>query len=117
MRETLTDDEVAGLKRGDKVLALYMRGSCVEWAEVEVVAARLDGVRSYNRGHALVRRVGLSKTGGRFPCVVRFGDELRDLPPDLPPAPANVYADWLEDHGHPEAAAALRAAFPLGDAP
>jgi hypothetical protein len=40
-------------------------------------------------------------------------ESVRFAPPPLLPGPANVYADWLEDHGHPKAAQLLREAFPL----
>lgn len=40
---------------------------------------------------------------------------LARVSPALDPLPANVYADWLEEHGEGAAAAKLRAAFPLDD--
>lgn len=48
--------------------------------------------------------------------MVKSLSNLLSLPPKSPPADplsANVYADWLEENNYPEAAAALRKAFPL----
>jgi hypothetical protein len=65
------------------------------------------------RGAVCVRRVGHTARGERYPR--KWVDPLFLSPArDLDPAPANVYADWLEDHGEHRAARLLRAAFPLG---
>jgi hypothetical protein len=40
-------------------------------------------------------------------------DHVRTLPGPARRLEANVMADWLEEHGYPEASEALRKAFPL----
>jgi uncharacterized protein (TIGR02996 family) len=45
---------------------------------------------------------------------VRLLDEIRQRPDD--PAPRTVYADWCEEHGHPERAAFLRQQLAVAEA-
>jgi hypothetical protein len=54
--------------------------------------------------------MGGSATFGACPACLRRAYLLALQEPDR----ANVYADFLLDEGFPEAAAALRKAFPLG---
>ncbi len=110
MRKTLTRDETQALEAGDHVMAEYARGW--EPAVVRHPAVLAGGVCPT----VWVCPVARGVNGRARPLARRWPHQLCALS-DLPPATANVYADWLEDHGHPEAAAALRAAFPLGDAP
>lgn len=102
------------------------RGETVEWAPDgrtwRLVVVRGWGLDGWGldecRGVMVqVQRQGVNpKTGWPFPSYHTPPCRLRRRP-DLPPAPANVYADWLEDHGQHEAARMLREAFPLGDSP
>ncbi len=59
----------------------------------------------------LTRRVGRTSDGRRYGVLLARADTVR---PTVDHAGANVFADWLEDNNFPEAAAALRRAFPLG---
>lgn len=49
---------------------------------------------------------------GRLPQVLRFYTEI-ELPSNPDIETANVFADWLEDRGHLEAAQELRRGFPI----
>jgi len=62
-----------------------------------------------------LRRPGLTPGGKNRAWFSGHVERFRVVGrPPPPPAPANVYADWLEEHGEPAAAAKLRLAFPLG---
>lgn len=51
------------------------------------------------------------------PQMSRYPGELRPVTdrPSSDPLSANIYADWLEENDFPEAAAALRKAFPFSE--
>jgi FAD/FMN-containing dehydrogenase len=105
----MTDEQAARLREGDTVLAL-VRG---EWRPEQVVYIKTWG-RKRVVTFVRTRQPGLTPSG-------RLRELLRRLPRDLchshdyAPEPANVYADFLEEHGHPEAADLLRKSFPLAD--
>lgn len=59
-----------------------------------------------------VRPEGVTKLGRRRPSLLVFLEEITPLEP-FDRTTANVFADWLEENGEPEAAAKLRKAFPI----
>ena len=59
----------------------------------------------------LLRRVGKTRSGFRYPPTRRWPRDLR--PAVCDPLSATVHADWLEENGEAQAAAKLRKAFPL----
>jgi hypothetical protein len=85
---------------------------------------RVYKIDSHRRGRRGVRvwvgdGLGTSQTtSGRkrhaLPNLPASRVRLPAALPPLDPLPANVYADWLEEHGEHRAAALLREAFPLG---
>jgi hypothetical protein len=105
----MTLEEAFSLRRGD-VVETRITGSR-GWLPVEVVGF---GYRSNRVADVLVkvRRPGRMASGRIFPSFWRAPLSLR-RPDRLDPVPANVYADWLEEHGFSAAAAALRKEFPL----
>lgn len=104
----MTYGEVRLLKRGDAVET-----------RIDGKMVRVEYVYHYGPDHptwpglAFLRRPGRDRAGREFPMIRRGYEDLRPSPESLDPAPANVYADWLEDHGEYKAAAMLRKAFPL----
>lgn len=106
----MTRDEALKLKDGDAVLARYgsawlpaiVRGE--PW--LDTYSQRAHGAWTW------VARPGKSRNGKAYPEIMRHESGLRPAPPA---GTANVYADFLDDAGHHEAAALLREAFPLGD--
>jgi hypothetical protein len=114
----VTDEESLTLKRGERL----------EWRTLlggRRVPVLVISVRDYNKRRGwppstLVRcrdagpRGDGRKENGRLIYTRIVNPSRLHRPRDLPPAAANVYADWLEDNGEPAAAAKLRAAFPLG---
>lgn len=106
----MTAEEAMRLREGQPVQARYSDG----W-KAAVVVGEPWGIFSPHGKivRCRVRREGTTVNGQRLPARARPQEHIRLVPP--PPAPANIYADWLEDHGHPAAAQALREAFPLGD--
>jgi hypothetical protein len=111
----VTDEEVKALTVGQKVFAHYVTQG---WVPCVVVMTFGEYERKYRHyGEVPVVAVRRADLGGE-PLQGRrrkTGEDLRHPPegPDI--VRANVYADFLDDHGHPEAAALLRQAFPLGD--
>jgi hypothetical protein len=107
----LSVEEFYALREGDRLEAKYADG----WHLVVVVRPPVVGK------NARVRRVGRCKgvpddpEGRNYPRKLRQRRQLRRADGGHAHFPANVYADWLDDHDHPEAAKALRAAFPLDD--
>jgi hypothetical protein len=102
----MTDAEALRLKPGDPLVGV-ISGRLAVLEAVHVLHHEAGG-----RPLLSVRRVGKTAGGYRFPPVLRPADELQRMP--KPNAPAfHVAADWLEEHGHAEAAAHLRRAFPL----
>jgi hypothetical protein len=120
----MTDEEAQGLKEGDEVEVLLRGGPRKgRWVRARVLYARdyrgLKDLPSARR-HVCVRVK--ATTGTPTPPGVRiishrsFESPRVRLPlTRLDPVPANVYSDWLEEHGHAEAAGLLRKAFPLAD--
>jgi hypothetical protein len=104
---TVTDDEALRLEPGDRLVGV-ISGRLAVVEMVEVYPAGL--------GHNIVtRRTGKTAAGHKFPPVVRRSKFYQRLP--QPDAPAfHVAADWLDEQGFPEAAMALRRAFPLNGA-
>jgi hypothetical protein len=104
---TVTDDEALKLQPGDPLVGV-ISGRLAVVEMVEVYPAGL--------GHNIVtRRIGKTAAGHKFPPVVRRSKFYQRLP--RPDAPAfHVAADWLDENGHPAAAAHLRRAFPLDGA-
>ncbi len=81
----------------------------VQDRETRVVILDVRGVRvSEERSYFLLRCRRVGTTRGR--AIDRFLSQVR---PTGDTVTANVFSDWLEDNGFPEAGAALRAAFPL----
>lgn len=107
----MTRDEALKLKDGDYVEALISG----RWRLARVEYGRHDG-GLFIAGMAdclYARRVGKTAAGRRFPRVMVWITDIRAT--EYRPEPANVFADFLDDAGHHEAAALLREAFPLGD--
>jgi uncharacterized protein (TIGR02996 family) len=104
----VTAEEAAALKPGDVVECRRDGG----WARVRVEEGWGPAYPEY-RGAVCVRRVGRTARGDRYPRAW-VNPALLSRARDLDPAPANVFADWLDDHGEHSAARLLRAAFPLG---
>lgn len=120
---TMTDVEVGAwldtLRKGD--LIEYRRSDGV-WITVVLID---DPQRSPYTGAVVrfcARPLGNNRRGHKLPCtsIMPYSwarGRIRPLP-DAPPQDrvrANVFADWLEEHGFTEAGAALRGAFPLID--
>lgn len=105
----MTTMEAAMLKPGDRVLVSSRNPHFAT-----VLRVGHSSMTPLYASWVIVRRVGHDKLGRRF------GISERD-PHDLSHAPtgdalsANVYADWLEEHGESRAAAKLRSAFPIDD--
>ena len=110
----MTDEECLNLKFRDKVLVRI--GHKVVKAEVIRSYGRItEGVNITLNGYttgASVRRIGLSATGRPFPKVRRFARDMK-LVGGPQSVTANVFADFLEDRGHVEAAELLRKEFPI----
>lgn len=118
---TMTDVEVGAwldtLRKGD--LIEYRRSDGV-WITVALID---DPQRSPYTGAVAcfyARPLGNNRRGHKLPCTLiapYSWARVRVRPlPDAPPQDrvrANVFADWLEEHGFTEAGAALRGAFPL----
>lgn len=96
--------------------------------ETEIGGTRVEAVvvRPYRAsptrpgGVLHVARAGLWGKGlrpdfVRYPSVIREPRQLYRRSRKLDSLPANVYADWLDEHGESRAAAKLRVAFPLDD--
>lgn len=98
----LTAGEVQALAPGEIVEVTARIASKKHWRKGTVVRVSL--------GSAVVSLFGRARNGRRLADVWRDWGHIR-WPID--PVPANIYADFLEDHGFPEAAAKLREAFPL----
>lgn len=62
-----------------------------------------------------VQRLGKDRSGKAYPWVVRTPEHLRRPDRGYDHVVANVYADFLEEHGHTQAADLLRQYFPLHD--
>jgi hypothetical protein len=106
----VTPEEAGALEVGAVV-------ECRRPGSAERVRVRVEDTTGYpypgGRVRLCVRRVGHTERGDRYPR--KWVDPLFLSPArDLDPAPANVFADWLDDHGEHSAARLLRAAFPLG---
>jgi hypothetical protein len=106
----MTDAEVRALKSGQQVEARYESG----WRSVVIVEVCEQPWNGFRPLVALVRRGGLTPSGCLYPTLYLWSDSLR-LPQHLDPVPANIYADWLDEHGEYRAATMLREAFPLAD--
>ena len=101
----MTAEEVLKLKPGDLVLTNYHNERDVT---VQVVYAFVNGNLVY------VRRQGKGQNGRLFPQLFRRNHELEHYTKPVPDHLfANVQADYLDELGHYEAAAALRKKFPL----
>lgn len=101
----LTTQEQASLEVGH--IVCYWHATIKGWIKGKVIQCH------HNWGVVpciSFRRLGTDKIGRRYKSILVQCTHLA-LPID--PEPANVYADWLEDHNEPEAAAKLRQAFPL----
>lgn len=108
----MTREEAMALKIGDVVEAklsgkwVKARVSGDAWIDpnerLEFLATKLK-----------VRRPGVDAGGRPHGSWTKTANEVRLLA-YLEPAAANVYADWLEEHGELRAAQKLREAFPLG---
>jgi hypothetical protein len=112
----MTEEEARALKPGDRVEIGDRRLFCPGLPR----AARVTGFAANERGELCVRirrdgpsGDGLTPSGKVRQPEVFHHSYLRRLPA-LPPIPANVYADWLDEQGEHRAAALLREAFPLG---
>jgi hypothetical protein len=103
----MTQEEEARLKVGDRVEALYQSFRMKrrkQWRLVEIIA-----IHSIPMAPKILRFTVRPLTSPRR-LVRRYKQHLR-------PAPdcerAHVYADYLEEEGYADAAAALRKRFPL----
>lgn len=96
-------DEFMALRPGDPIVF----ATAGRLAKGTVVEAPEQG-----KGTVRVRRDGFVRAGWKYPSIIR---NLNQVWPQTVPDPlsANVYADWLEEHGEEKAAEMLRAAFPL----
>ena len=109
----MTEHKARRLKLGDRI-EVFHRGSRRP-AQPGCVTG--FGTNDEGEFNIRVRLDGLHGNGLTRSGRVRQADwyhyvHLR-LPTVLDPLPANVYADFLEEHGFPDAAVALREAFPL----
>jgi hypothetical protein len=106
----MTNAEVRALKPGQQVEARYESG----WRSVVIVEVREQPWDGYRPLVVLARRGGLTSKGHLYPTWY-FGPDSVRPPQHLDPVPANIYADFLDEHGEHRAAAMLREAFPLAD--
>lgn len=98
----MTDEEARALKVGDRVLTRVC-------GKTRVVV--VEDIVTFGTRHLWfqVRRPGRDRRGRRYEPLSRIPRYLT-APDD---GTGHVYADFLEEHGFPEAAAALRGAFPM----
>jgi uncharacterized protein (TIGR02996 family) len=118
----MTEEEALRLKPGDTVLVKSRSGyrkAPIDQEQDEAIARLMASVfgQTAVREKRLVLYVAirwpeLRPNGRRFPPQRRYSEALRHAPE---PIAANVYADFLEENGHPEAADLLRKHFPLAD--
>jgi hypothetical protein len=104
----MTDAEALALKQGDTVIAEFGR----RWFPAIVSRVVVWDFGTIVQVRVWVRKPGKTKGNARYGSFKREPDQLRHAPE---PVAANVYADFLEENGHPEAAALLRKSFPLAD--
>src|SRR3954468_3260071 len=112
----MTDEEALALKEGGRVEALYGR----RWFVADVLAvcdwrSTVRGLCPFGGSRPItiaVRKTGRGKGGRCLSSCHKTPAELRG-PRILSTASANVYADWLDEHGEQMAAHKLRRAFPL----
>jgi hypothetical protein len=105
----MTEDEARQLKKGDRVM-VHVAG---KWRPEVVV--RLEDTWGASAGKYVAvrsRKPGRRPGGQLFKVNWYRSEEIRRA---WDAVPANVYADFLEENGHPEAAALLRKHFPLAD--
>jgi uncharacterized protein (TIGR02996 family) len=106
----MTAEEALALPKGSVAQALLGR----RWVDVEVRRVRrVDVGGGIVMARLVVRRLKRTKAGGHYPSFTRTEGAVR-RPPGYDHARANVFADWLDDHGEHKAAGLLREAFPLG---
>lgn len=99
----MTEEEAKKLQMGERV---EVRIQNVGWRQA-VVIWKCYTVLHPQRLKVQVRR---KRTGERS---LWYWRECQDVRHPSDPRPANVYADYLEEHGETRAAAMLREAFPL----
>ncbi len=107
----MTEEEARRLKVGDVVEA-KLSG---QWVKVRVAQEMWESSMprgKWDRFKIRVRRIGLTPDDRPHGAHSKRIDDVRPFA-DLDHLPANVYADWLEDHGERRAAEKLREAFPL----
>lgn len=126
----MSEDEARKLKPGDKIEAIvsgeYRDAIVIEVREVHdgwvmVYDSSGRGRWARSRHPRIVidcRRAGLARNGREFPELEKQLSEVQPLgttstkviEENIEP---NVFADWLEEQGHDEAAKALRKRFPI----
>ncbi len=102
----MTNEEGLTLKVGDMVTLSFRN---VIWIGMVVEAPHLHRNSSVS---VLVRREGINKHGRRYAPSQRHPAHLT-LTGAYDATTANVFADWLDEQGESQAAAKLRAAFPI----
>lgn len=102
-------DYLRELQPGQFVTA-YVYGDAVDCVVVDILERSLGtGIPQ----EVSVRRMGKTKTGALFRSFRRSSYQLNYPRNKAEKVRANIFADWLDDHNFPEAAVALRQAFPL----
>jgi hypothetical protein len=108
----MTEEEAAKLKEGD-IVEIRIGGKIVR-AKVEAeVSWWCNAYRGRKPIHIRVSRCGKTTVGGKYPSLLRDIKEITRFV-SRPSETANVFADFLEENGHVEAADLLRREFPLG---
>jgi len=116
----MTDEQAHNLRRGDTV-EIRMRGAGGGLPAVLWLAGLVTSLEVHMGGDddpvivlVNVRTPVQTQPGERYRYHQRNAEEVRY--PRLDPTAANVFADWLEDHGEYKAAIMLRKEFPAVDA-
>jgi hypothetical protein len=109
----MTRDEATALRFKPGTVVKTKIGKEWVYAVVDGVPF-LDPARPRSGYIVEIRRRGLQSDGRPYPRVLERRVHSLRIVPDLDPSAANIYADWLDDHGEHNAARMLREAFPLG---
>lgn len=112
----MTDEEAAKLQSGDRVWITGQMGSQPKKALAVVVSVRLltdPYIVAGRKVEIKARRLGKNSQGNRNPCSSR-PTKWVELAEKYDPTTANVFADFLEEYGHLDAAELLRKHFPIG---
>src|SRR5262245_27877619 len=102
----MTEPEALTLKPGDRVCT-WVGGKPI----IALIGEILPPLRPGQVVAVSLRRPSMNARGRPYPFFKRLAHEI-EIEPRPDDGTANVYADWLEEHGEARAAALLREVFP-----